>query len=95
MASRNTRCSASRTTQSSSSYKYCTNRGVVNVFRSQPSELQWPVSHWPRLLAPLRHYLNNKPRQLLKNKAPIELALGIPRQDPLRLGSADVDQVRG
>ncbi len=47
--------------------------------------MQWPVRHWPRLLAPLRHYLNNKPRQLLKNKAPIELALGIPREDPLSL----------
>ena len=61
------------------------NKLVLNVLRSQLSELQWPVRHWPRLLAPLRHYLNNKPRQLLKNKAPIELALGIPREDPLSL----------
>jgi hypothetical protein len=48
--------------------------------RSQLSELQWQQREWPRLLAPLRHYLNNKPRQLLKNMAPIELALGIPRE---------------
>jgi hypothetical protein len=61
------------------------NKLVLNVLRSQLSELQWPVRNWPRLLAPLRHYLNNKPRQLLKNKAPIELALGIPREDPLSL----------
>ncbi len=56
---------------------------VLNVLRSQLSEMQWPVRHWPRLLAPLRHYLNTKPRQLLKNKAPIELAR-FPREDPLR-----------
>ncbi len=61
------------------------NKLVLNVLRSQLSELQWPTRHWPRLLAPLRHYLNNKRRPLLKNKAPIELALGIPREDPLSL----------
>jgi hypothetical protein len=61
------------------------NKLVLNVLRSLLSELHWPVREWPRLLAPLRHYLNNKPRQLLKDKAPIELALGIPREDPLSL----------
>ncbi len=41
------------------------------MLRSLLSKLQWKVREWPRLLAPLRHYLNNKSRQLLKNKAPI------------------------
>jgi hypothetical protein len=34
------------------------NKLVLNVLRSLLSELQWPVRHWPRRLAPLRHYLN-------------------------------------
>jgi hypothetical protein len=70
------------------------NKRVINVLRSLLSVLQWPVSEWPRLLAPLRHYrviltprqlLKNKapivltPRQLLKNKAPIELAASLVR----------------
>jgi hypothetical protein len=59
------------------------NKLVLNVLRSMLDELRWPTRKWIHLLPAVRHYLNNKPRTMLNGKAPVELALGIPREDPI------------
>ncbi len=56
------------------------NKLVINVLRSMLDELRWPTRKWAHLL-----FSGCAARALLKDKEPLELALGIPRENPIEV----------
>lgn len=58
-------------------------RTFLSMLKCLLSELRVPVEDWEELLPLIQHGLNNTPSNNLANKAPIEVFLGLPRNDPL------------
>lgn len=58
-------------------------RTFLAMLRALLSELRVPVEDWEELLPLIQHGINNTPSANLAGKAPIEVFLGLPRNDPL------------